>query len=142
MTMAASPMKFTCLLLLLLFTGASLNSAHAHPTVEADTFSSERIAVDGDGMVTTSIKKIGGRKVVRAHNIKRPEIKGNVAQGGTSRISSANDQVAGKYGYEGEVMDIGNKRNGGRFPEGVKESGFVAFNADYHEPRHHPPKNN
>ncbi|KAJ6910485.1 root meristem growth factor 3-like isoform X2 [Populus alba x Populus x berolinensis] len=101
-----------------------------------------QITVDGDGMVTTSIKKIGGRKVVRAHNIKRPEIKGNVAHGGTSRISSANDQVAGKYGHEGEVMDIGNKRNGGRFPEGVKESGFVAFNADYHEPRHHPPKNN
>ncbi|KAL9401926.1 hypothetical protein Peur_005775 [Populus x canadensis] len=137
MKMAASPVKFTCLLLLLLFTSAWLNSARAHPTVEVDTFSSERIIVDGDGMVTTSIKKIGGRKMVRAHNIKS-----NVAHGGTSRISSANDQVVGKYGYEREVMDIGNKRNGGRFPEGVKESGFVAFNADYHEPRHHPPKNN
>ena len=82
---------------------------------------------------------IGGRKALRAHSIKRPDIKGNVAPGGTS---SANDRVVGKYGYEREVMDTGNKRNGGRFSEGIKESGFVAFNADYHEPRHHPPKNN
>lgn len=32
-----------------------------------------------------------------------------------------------------------------RFPEEDDESaglGFVAFNADYHAPRHHPPKNN
>lgn len=24
----------------------------------------------------------------------------------------------------------------------IDDAGFVAFNADYHEPRHHPPKNN
>ncbi|KAJ6318223.1 hypothetical protein OIU76_013711 [Salix suchowensis] len=78
-------------------------------------------------------------KALGAHSIKRPDIKGNAAPGGTS---SADDRVVGKYGYEREVMDIGNKRNGGRFSEGMKESGFVAFNADYHEPRHHPPKNN
>lgn len=35
----------------------------------------------------------------------------------------------------------------GHFPEdseahGIDSTGFVAFNADYHAPRHHPPKNN
>lgn len=99
-----------------------------------------QIAVDGDGMATTSIEMIGGRKALGAHSMKRPDIKGNAAPGGTA--SSADDRVVGKYGYEREVMDIGNKRKGGRFSEGMKESGFVAFNADYHEPRHHPPKNN
>ncbi|KAJ6322139.1 hypothetical protein OIU77_012089 [Salix suchowensis] len=138
--MAALPIKFTCLLLVLLFISAWFSStANAHPTVEVDNSSSERIAVDGDGMATTSIEMIGGRKALGAHSIKRPDIKGNAAPGGTS---SADDRVVGKYGYEREVMNIGNKRNGGRFSEGMKESGFVAFNADYHEPRHHPPKNN
>ncbi|KAJ6689733.1 hypothetical protein OIU85_006084 [Salix viminalis] len=140
--MAASPIKFTCLLLSLLFISAWFSSTvNAHPTVEVDNSSSERIAVDGEGMVTTSIEMIGGRKALGAHSMKRPDIKGNAAPGGTA--SSANDRVVGKYGYEREVMDIGNKRNGSRFSEGMKESsGFVAFNADYHEPRHHPPKNN
>ncbi|KAJ6726444.1 ROOT MERISTEM GROWTH FACTOR 2 [Salix purpurea] len=141
MTMAALPIKFTCLLLFLLFISAWFSSANAHPTaVEVDNSSSERIAVDGDGMATTSIEMIGGRKALGAHSIKRPDIKGNAAV--PAGTSSANDRVAGKYGYEREVMDIGNKRNGGRFSEEMKESGFVAFNADYHEPRHHPPKNN
>ncbi|CAK7326429.1 unnamed protein product [Dovyalis caffra] len=102
--------------------------------------------VDGDGIATTSIKRIGGRKMVLAPSgIKRSDIKGNGALGGTSKISSANDQAVGKYVYElgKKVTSIGrNKGNGSRFSEGINDSGFVAFNADYHQPRHHPPKNN
>ena len=49
--------------------------------------------------------------------------------GGTSKFSSTNTKCGNNLGCEQNVDE-------------VDESGFVAFNADYHAPRHHPPKNN
>lgn len=100
---------------------------------------------DGVGETTAAAvanNKIRGRKM-GANIVKRPDIKGDIE--GTSKMSSAN-QVTGKDGAKGNkgVMNVGNKRNVGQFSEEVNDhkAGFVAFNADYHAPRHHPPKNN
>jgi hypothetical protein len=64
---------------------------------------------------------------------------------GTSMVSGSN-QVAGKYESEGNSSTGSNldcKKSFSRVSEEVvDEAGFVAFNADYHAPRHHSPKNN
>lgn len=58
----------------------------------------------------------------------------------------------GLGGSPSKLSKCGNNNNNNKgcdqitvnLPDEVDEhqSGFVAFNADYHAPRHHPPKNN
>ena len=50
----------------------------------------------------------------------------------------------GNCNHEGKgVLNVNSKlRKRGPKPVDVKMAGFVAFNADYHVPRSHPPKNN
>ena len=64
---------------------------------------------------------------------------------GTSMVSGLN-QVAGKCESEGNNSTGSNldcKKSFSRVSEEVVDAaGFVAFNADYHAPRHHSPKNN
>lgn len=53
-------------------------------------------------------------------------------------------QLATKNGKWGLNMEY-NQSRVGHFPEDHEvdgAAGFVAFNADYHAPKHHPPKNN
>lgn len=91
---------------------------------------------------STNIKGIKGRKMAIA-NVMKPEKKNeHDAVGGTSMFSSSN-QVAGKCGSEeNNGLNFECKKSFSHFSEGVDEAGVVAFNADYHAPRHHPPKNN
>lgn len=60
---------------------------------------------------------------------------GAVAGRKPSNMSSEEEKRGSNVGY--------NKQRVSRFPQDkVYEAGFVAFDADYHEPRHHAPKNN
>lgn len=76
----------------------------------------------GRKMAVQKVKAVDGASTVRSSN----QLEGNC--GG--------DQV--KWGSRVEC----NQQSGTSFSEGVDKSGFVAFNEDYHAPRHHPPKNN
>ncbi|KAG6712754.1 hypothetical protein I3842_05G117700 [Carya illinoinensis] len=87
-------------------------------------------------------KKIKGRKMQAAMGnniVKQGQKKEHGAVAGrrtTSNISSSN-QVDGKY--EADHEEAGKNGSTSHIDEAA---GFVAFNADYHAPRHHPPKNN
>ncbi|KDP31415.1 hypothetical protein JCGZ_11791 [Jatropha curcas] len=135
MLMASLSMKFICLALVLLLTSACLFTAHAHGVVEDDAVSStekeEEVFVTGSG--------IGGRKLMVDN--KRVDTEGiNAGVGVTGNPNwTANEELHAK--------ETGNKRKWQKkpthLPKTVKqEDGFVAFSADYHAPRHHPPKNN
>lgn len=76
----------------------------------------------GRKMAVQKVKAVDGSSTVRSSN----KLEGNC--GG--------DQV--KWGSHVEC----NQQSGTSFSGGVDNSGFVAFNEDYHAPRHHPPKNN
>lgn len=98
---------------------------------------------------TYTNKKIKGRKIAMGNHIVNQDQKkeqGAVAVAGTTSNISSSNQVGGKY--EGEKGKNGSsverKQNFYRSSEQIDEeaAGFVAFNADYREPRHHPPKNN
>ncbi|KAL6192934.1 hypothetical protein ACLB2K_034020 [Fragaria x ananassa] len=84
---------------------------------------------------TKENRLLGGRKMA-VQKVKAEE--------GTSAARSSN-QLEGNCG--GDQVKWGNhvecdQESGTSFSEGVDKSGFVAFNEDYHAPRHHPPKNN
>lgn len=106
----------------------------------------------------TNKLKIKGRKMqAMGNNIvkqddQKKEHAGAVAGRTTSNISSSN-QVGGKYegheegkngGSTSSSSSVEHEQNVYRSSEQIDDEadGFVAFNADYHEPRHHPPKNN
>uniref|UniRef100_A0A7N2LCV7 Uncharacterized protein n=1 Tax=Quercus lobata TaxID=97700 RepID=A0A7N2LCV7_QUELO len=142
-----TPTKFGCLLFVLLST--SLLSL-AHSTID-DNAATELIAGTSSKVLlgefkaataSTNILGIRGRKMAIA-NVMKPEKKNeHDAVGGTSMISSSN-QVAGKCGgEENNGSNFECKKSFSHFSEGVDEAGVIAFNADYHAPRHHPPKNN
>ena len=68
-------------------------------------------------------------------------MKSLVASDGNLKKSAK--QVARKCGnakLSGSSVEI--KRSLTARLSGEVDSGFVAFTADYHSPRHHPPKNN
>ncbi|KAA8529291.1 hypothetical protein F0562_033910 [Nyssa sinensis] len=79
-----------------------------------------------------------GRKM-EVNYVKKPEkVKANTASRGTSKVSSA----AQKLKVERASNVKGKQGAKTLHSEEVDVSGFVAFNEDYHSPKHHPPKNN
>ncbi|XP_022727376.1 root meristem growth factor 3-like [Durio zibethinus] len=114
----------TCLLILLLI-AAWISFAQASQGISGIPDSNHKIStgkvivkgllLDGERAVTAATSKnwLGGRKMVVVRQMKKPK---DVKMSGAQTVS--------------------------HFSNGVDESGFVAFNADYHAPRHHPPKNN
>ncbi|KAJ9163461.1 hypothetical protein P3X46_023127 [Hevea brasiliensis] len=153
--MAAVYVKFICLLLVLLFSSAWLSSAHEAAEDDAAMSTEKKGVVDSvlNGNVATR-NEIGGKKMIpRKVIVKRVEIKGNEALAETIKISSENQEtVAGKSGNKGKkkkkkkknaAVNEESKPRVSNIPEQLNnEAGFVAFSADYHSPRHHPPKNN
>ncbi|KAL0003596.1 hypothetical protein SO802_011157 [Lithocarpus litseifolius] len=142
-----TPTKFGCFLFVLLST-ALLSLAHS--TID-DNAATELIAGTSSKVLlgevkaataSTNILGIRGRKMAIA-NVMKPEKKNeHDAVGGTSMISSSNE-VAGKCGSEENYgSNFECEKSFSHFSEGVDEAGVIAFNADYHAPRHHPPKNN
>uniref|UniRef100_A0A2N9F4J5 BURP domain-containing protein n=1 Tax=Fagus sylvatica TaxID=28930 RepID=A0A2N9F4J5_FAGSY len=85
--------------------------------------------------------KLRGRKMM----IKRAlgMVKEESLIGDNSKIKGAAHSVV-NCNHEGKgVLNVNCKlRKRGPKPMGVKMAGFVAFNADYHVPKSHPPKNN
>ncbi|XVE74413.1 hypothetical protein DITRI_Ditri12bG0015100 [Diplodiscus trichospermus] len=84
---------------------------------------------DGEraGTAATSKNWLGGRKMLVGRQMRG-------AVGRTWKFSSTNIPKCDK--------NLGCEQTFSHFSDEVDESGFVAFNADYHGPRHHPPKNN
>ncbi|KAG4165761.1 hypothetical protein ERO13_A13G088845v2 [Gossypium hirsutum] len=90
--------------------------------------------------VTAAINKkwLRGRKMVQMKKLNDVEnMSGAFGLGGsTSKLSKCgNNNNNNNKGCDQITVNL---------PDEVDEhrSGFVAFNADYHTPRHHPPKNN
>ncbi|XP_042978452.1 uncharacterized protein LOC122309149 [Carya illinoinensis] len=158
-------MKFVCLSLVLISCTAWLPSL-AHPSqdtkaagrevMSASVSSAKCLLEDERAATACTNKKIKGRKMQAAMGnniVKQGQKKEHGAVAGrrtTSNISSSN-QVDGKYeadheeaGKNGSTSHVEHERqNVYRSSEQIDEAaGFVAFNADYHAPRHHPPKNN
>jgi hypothetical protein len=82
-------------------------------------------------------KRIEGRKMaagnVHVKKVLEKKEDGHAVVGRKpSNMSSEEGKRGSNVGY--------NKQRVSRFPQ--DQAGFVAFDADYHEPRHHPPKNN
>lgn len=65
---------------------------------------------------------------------------------GRTSISSGGTLYDGKCANQAKKLKsaakCNEKNNVRKFSEEVDEKEFVAFNADYRAPRHHPPKNN
>ncbi|XP_021293322.1 root meristem growth factor 3-like [Herrania umbratica] len=110
--------RVTCLLILLLFASwisfAQASQGGGIPDSNHETVSTGKGLLDGERVVTVATNKnlLGGRKMVVDRQMKVKDVR----SGGEQTVSHSSDEV--------------------------DESGFVAFNADYHAPRHHPPKNN
>ncbi|XVF43305.1 hypothetical protein PTKIN_Ptkin02bG0029600 [Pterospermum kingtungense] len=98
----------------------------------------KEVLEDGEGAATAAI---GGRKmvVVEKRHMKDVKMSSGGAVVGTSSTKTKSKCDNIHLGCEQTVVS-------GHFSDEVDESsssaGFVAFNADYHAPRHHPPKNN
>ncbi|XP_018818536.2 uncharacterized protein LOC108989411 isoform X2 [Juglans regia] len=167
------PMKFVCLLLVLISSTTTARLSLAHPSQDtklaagkeaanAIVSSAKGLLEDESWAVTACTnKKIKGRKMqtmgrnnIGTQDHQKKEHAGAVAGRTTSNIPSSN-QVAGKYKGHEEGKNGGSnssssssvehdEQNVYRSSEQIDDeaAGFVAFNADYHEPRHHPPKNN
>lgn len=61
-------------------------------------------------------------------------------------LAGSNNRVEDKFGRKNKSLSdqkVNCKQTVSRFSAEIeKTAGFVAFNADYGAPRHHPPKNN
>ncbi|XP_025012354.2 uncharacterized protein LOC112534050 [Ricinus communis] len=150
-----------CLLLAVHLFSAAWGDTNAYALEdEEDFFSTEKnVPVDGipNGSVATK-SEIRGRKMIQNKVIiKRVEIRGSGAAA-HGETASENKAVAGKLGSKGNNINSKNNKEepmiGGGTSKGSishfphksmnneAAAGFVAFSADYHAPRHHPPKNN
>ncbi|XP_021897630.1 root meristem growth factor 2 [Carica papaya] len=111
-------MKFVCFLIILLFS-----------TLPTPSFAVELHPADENtGTGVENVKIVGNRKmyVDGVMKIERKEI---------------TESVIDKRGIM-RMMHEKCKKAGNHCEEKSDDGGFVAFNADYHAPRHHPPKNN
>ncbi|XP_062157104.1 protein GOLVEN 7 [Alnus glutinosa] len=137
-----APIKLACLFLVFLSTTtACLSLPHSSQdktaSTEVDAVSSAKLGVveNGRGTTTTSTvyrnKRIKGRKMAAAGNETKEQKKDEGAVNGRTSSNISSTEEGSNVGYS-------------RFPEEDDEAGlgFVAFNADYKAPRHHPPANN
>ncbi|KAJ7943284.1 root meristem growth factor 2 [Quillaja saponaria] len=140
-------MRFACLVLVLLSTTACLSTAQVHQGSEINVVSNMKAR-----RVTTIVgNTLGGRKMA-VNNVKPENLKGNGAGSGAVEGNLKNlkskQQVVGKTGKCESTKSDDCKKNLSLSSHSFSENhddddaGFVAFNADYHAPRHHPPKNN
>ncbi|KAL5725706.1 hypothetical protein ACHQM5_008822 [Ranunculus cassubicifolius] len=103
-----------------------------------------------DGVPTLTVakgNKLGGRKMVVDIGMKKDQLmKDAVLNQETTKISGANHFVGKSYHQEGNgEMNVNrNMRDRIRtlLPVKVNGDSFIAFSADYHIPKQHPPKHN
>ncbi|KAJ0095467.1 hypothetical protein Patl1_16620 [Pistacia atlantica] len=142
-----APLRLTCFLFILLFTTSSFSniSAHAHhqdgdAAVEVDAVSKGKGVVDGEITSTdANDQRLGGRRMGSAFQVRKAKkVKVSGVSGETSQFAAG--------GVEDQRKKMSNvackQRVGHQFSKEGDQKEFVAFNADYRAPRHHPPKNN
>ncbi|KAI9170113.1 hypothetical protein LWI28_022781 [Acer negundo] len=149
-------MKFiTGFLVLLVFT-AWFSTAHAHQDGDGDgdaefstTFSKGKGVLDEETATIATKGIVGGRKMSPVVKERKPE---NVKESSSAAIERTSISSTSSHSFAGKCHDGKVKENSIYCKktvshnhishEDVDDKGFVAFNADYHAPRHHPPKNN
>ncbi|PON76749.1 hypothetical protein TorRG33x02_241880 [Trema orientale] len=113
-------------------------------TSELTTISKTQKGFMVSARTATAYNSVGGRKMALHKVMRLAKVK---PQGATK----GSNQVEGKFGSKQKMTYGGQKVNSkeskettaGHFSAKIDEAaGFVAFNADYRAPRHHPPKNN
>lgn len=135
-------MKFVCFLIILLFSTLPTPSfaVELHPAgiynfnvfklfiIFTYSFQTLYNLDENTGTGVENVKIVGNRKmyVDGVMKIERKEI---------------TESVIDKRGIM-RMMHEKCKKAGNHCEEKSDDGGFVAFNADYHAPRHHPPKNN
>ncbi|KAG2702572.1 hypothetical protein I3760_06G096100 [Carya illinoinensis] len=110
--------------------------------------------MEDERLATDTSKRIKGRKLAIDSIMKQEKKKKKKKkkdQDGAIAGTTTN-QVAGKYeseeGIKGKSTGSNVERKLGSLTrssdevKNIDEAGFIPFNADYHPPRHHPPKNN
>lgn len=100
----------------------------------------------GNGVLAAEVKNTrpGGRKMMLTRALGKEMVEGEGGYGEASQISGAAHFV-GNYNHKRRGMLNVEGKFSNRSPHPavkVKMGGFIAFNADYHVPRAHPPKNN
>ncbi|GMN57583.1 hypothetical protein TIFTF001_026696 [Ficus carica] len=96
---------------------------------------------DKDEIATMS----GGRKLMGALKeiVRELGPDNHVINGGISKISGATPSDDDDHKFEGKRGLNGKRKLGDHKSSTAKKmGGFVAFSADYHGPRRHPPKHN
>ncbi|KAL5759301.1 hypothetical protein ACOSP7_017826 [Xanthoceras sorbifolium] len=94
-----------------------------------------------EGTATVATKQIvGGRKLSPIFKVRKPE---KFKESSAAISTTATHKFAGKCaGKDMSNASYCKTSVNHHFSQDVDDKGFVAFNADYHAPRHHPPKNN
>ncbi|KAJ0038437.1 hypothetical protein Pint_23432 [Pistacia integerrima] len=138
-----APLRLTCFLFILLFTTSSFSNitAHAHhQAVEVDAVSKGKGVVDGEITSTgANDQRLGGRRMGSVVQVRKAKkVKESGVSGETSQFAAGEVEDQRK-----KMSNVACKqRVGHQFSKEADQKEFVAFNADYRAPRHHPPKNN
>ncbi|KAG7975261.1 hypothetical protein I3843_06G089400 [Carya illinoinensis] len=146
---------FVICLLLVFISSACLSLAHSSQGQDVDHVdSSAKGLMEDERLATDTSKRIKGRKLAIDSIMKQEKKKKKKKkkdQDGAIAGTTTN-QVAGKYeseeGIKGKSTGSNVERKLGSLTrssdevKNIDEAGFIPFNADYHPPRHHPPKNN
>lgn len=87
--------------------------------------------------------KIAGRKVLRGRHMQKDELMKREIE--NKEGSNEVPEISGAYNFEGKGS-LNRKHTSSNdetsVPKKLYMVGLVASRADYHGPRHHPPKNN
>lgn len=101
----------------------------------------------GNGVPAAEVRntRLGGRKMMLKRTMGRKMVEADAGCRGASQISGAFLVAENSTDHKGKRKLKGESKFSNRSPHPVvkvKVGGFVAFNADYHVPKPHPPKNN
>ncbi|KAK2635970.1 hypothetical protein Ddye_030762 [Dipteronia dyeriana] len=146
-------MKFITAFLVILMFAAGFSISHAHQDGDGDsevstTFSKGKGVVDEETATIATKQIVGGRKMSPVVKERNPE---NMKESSGSAIertpisSTSSHSLAGICDGKLKENAIDCKKTVSHnhiSHEDVDDKGCVAFDADYHAPRHHPPQNN
>ncbi|KAK2635972.1 hypothetical protein Ddye_030764 [Dipteronia dyeriana] len=141
-------------LVLLMFT-ACFSSAHAHQDGDGDaevytTFSMGKGVVDEKTATIATKQIVGGRRMSPVVKEINPE---NLKESSSTSAAIERTPISSTSSHSFAGICDGKVKENAIYckktvshnhisHEDVDDKGFVAFDADYHAPRHHPPKNN
>lgn len=96
----------------------------------------------GNGVPAAEVKstRVGGRKMMLKAALGKEMVEAESGYGGSHFVGNCNHKGKGMLNVEGKFSN--RSPDHGHPAVKVKMGGFIAFNADYHVPKPHPPKNN